>query len=792
MKPYLYRYAPMFFIAIFSIMLTTVVFVVVRGWEREHVQAEFERASEDRILALSRGIELSINEIEALGALFDSSEVVERKEFALFAGKQLPKSPYIQALEWIPRVADRERAEYEERARRDGLAGFQITERKTQGVMVRADRREEYFPVYFVEPYEGNETAVGFDLASDATRLEALNRSRDSGSVVATARITLVQETGEQFGFLIFRPVYSNGTLPGTVDDRRRNLAGFALGVLRVGDLVKKSLSYLEPQDIDIYIFDDSAPEDKRFLFSHPPRNHGFDTELPAEHDLRAGMHYARKIDVADRKWLVLCKPSAGHVSAGTAWQPWGVLGGGIFLTVLLTAYIGLVLDRTEQARRHAKEIEHRANYDTLTGLSNKHLLKDKLWNALTRMKHDREFRFALLHLDLDRFKVINDSLGHAIGDKLLISVSQRLTACTREVDTVARLGGDEFAILLDGIKREKDATFVANRIQNVLFAPFVLDGHETFTSASIGIAFGSDSYNRPEEILRDADTAMYRAKSAGRARYEIFDKDMHAQMIKTLNLEAELRHSLKRQELTLYYQPVVSLADGRIVGAEALIRWQHPEWGLVPPGEFIPLAEETGLIVPMGQWILMTACRQNMQWHDAGHTEMRVMVNISVRQFSDKHFPVFVGNILQQTGIPPQSLELEITESIAIESPEHVYNILKKFSEMGLRISLDDFGTGYSSLSTLKRFPISTIKLDRSFTSDIMDNPDAAELARAITAMAHIFRLNVIAEGVETREQMNFLRSAGCEEIQGFLFSRPVPAEEFTRMLSEGHSLQL
>ncbi|MBI4641552.1 MAG: EAL domain-containing protein [Candidatus Tectomicrobia bacterium] len=449
----------------------------------------------------------------------------------------------------------------------------------------------------------------------------------------------------------------------------------------------------------------------------------------------------------------------------------------------------GSQTDITER-KRAEEQLLHDAFHDGLTGLPNRTLFVDRLGRAIARAKRREDYIFAVLFLDLDRFKVVNDSLGHMIGDQLLIALTRRLEICLRNGDTVARLGGDEFAILLDDVKDLNDATRVADRIQKDLATPFNLSGQEVFTTSSIGITLSTTGYDRPEDILRDADTAMYRAKALGKARYEIFDTTMHARAVALLQLEANLRRAIERQEFQVYYQPIVSLGTGRITSFETLVRWQHPQRGLVSPGEFIPVAEETGLIVPIGEWVLRTACAQNKAWQEAGLPRLSVAVNLSARQFQDQNLPDLIQQVLAETGMAAHDLKLEITESIAMQNIDLSITVLNELSAMGMQVSIDDFGTGYSSLAYLKRFPVSTLKIDRSFVRDIPGDVDDAAITSAIIAMAHSLKLKVIAEGVETEEQLAFLRSHQSDEMQGYLFSRPVPAEAFTKLLQEGRSL--
>jgi diguanylate cyclase (GGDEF)-like protein/PAS domain S-box-containing protein len=447
------------------------------------------------------------------------------------------------------------------------------------------------------------------------------------------------------------------------------------------------------------------------------------------------------------------------------------------------TLVLGIARDITHR-RQAEEELERQAFYDRLTGLPNRHLFMTFLSRLAAHAKRQKDYQFAVLFLDLDRFKVINDSLGHITGDELLIAVAQRLKTCVRADDVIARFGGDEFVILIDAIKHVSDATLVAERIHRELSFPFNVGLKEIFTSASIGIALSASGYDNEEDLLRDADSAMYRAKSKGRACYEIFDTSMHSFVTKLLQLEADLRRAVERQEFVLHYQPIVSAKKGAIVRVEALVRWQHPQKGLIPPSEFISAAEDTGLIVPMGEWVLRKACAQVKTWLDAGYDSLRLGVNFSARQFQQKDLPEFIRNTLQETGLHSRFLDVEITESIVMESA--CIETLKELSTLGVRISIDDFGTGYSSLGSLNRFPISIIKIDKSFIKGLTEDPNAQTIVNAIITMAHTLNIQVVAEGVETDEQLEFLRSHGCDEVQGYLFGRPVPAEEFMKLLRE------
>lgn len=449
------------------------------------------------------------------------------------------------------------------------------------------------------------------------------------------------------------------------------------------------------------------------------------------------------------------------------------------------TRLIFQIQDITDRKRAEEKLL-HEAFHDSLTQLPNRAMFTDHLKLALERAGRTDDRLFAVLFIDLDRFKIINDSLGHLIGDKLLIEISQRLKKCLRPGDTVARLGGDEFTILLEELKGEGEAVIVAERIQQEVSKPCLLDGHEAFTTASIGIAFYNANYHEPAALLRDADTAMYQAKEAGKARHVIFDSGMHVHALKRMKLESDMRRALERQEFFLLYQPIISLPTNQLSGFEALIRWQHPEQGLISPMDFIPVAEENGSIVHIGQWVLQEALRQVRQWQEefAAARNLKISVNLSGKQFTNELLLKQIIATLGQTNFDPRYLKLEITESVVMDNIETAINILKEMRAIGIQLSVDDFGTGYSSLSYLPRLPLTTLKVDRSFVNRMIENEENKEIVRTIIMLAHNLHLDVTAEGVETAEQAEQLRLLGCEDGQGYFFAKPLDVQSATQLI--------
>jgi diguanylate cyclase (GGDEF)-like protein len=523
-----------------------------------------------------------------------------------------------------------------------------------------------------------------------------------------------------------------------------------------------------------------------RFLECKPAKD--FQTHIAPEHFLGKTIHDALPQGVADQAMACLEKAVDGSGIASFEYQmtlPQGVSNyESRFIRASQEQVLCIVRDISE-SKRTEQQLHLLAHYDTLTGLPNRLLFNESLHQAQTQANRTSD-TIAVMFIDLDRFKNINDTLGHGIGDKLLQQVGNRILLCIRESDTVARMGGDEFAVVLVNVREERDAAVVAEKIIDALRLPFVVGDHEVFVGASIGITLYRPGHDDRDVLLEKADVAMYHAKERGRNNYQFYSSEMDAVAYERLVMENHLRHALDRDEFILYYQPQIAVEGGSVTAVETLLRWQHPERGLVAPGEFISLLEETGLIVPVGKWVLKTACQQGRVWCDAG-TPVRVAVNLSVRQFKHPGLVADVAEILAQSGLPPELLELELTESMFMESAANDINKLTQLKALGVSLAIDDFGTGASSLAYLKDFPVDTLKICQSFVLNLPHNNDDSAIASAVLGLAQAMNFTSIAEGVENAQQADFLRERRCDYFQGFLFSKPLPVEELDILLSGG-----
>lgn len=894
------------------LLLTAIAFYSYSNVKEEEEKAlKFHEQIRVYHYNLQRVFQTHLEILDSLKSYFDASSAVTSEEFHIFNRTVLAKHADIQALEWIPRVTDEQRKTFE-RSLPDGGPIRQIDD---DGFLRPAKKKPEYYAIQFIEPPNDNRLAFGFDTTSNPTAANALFRARDTGQVVATGALKLVQESADDVGIVLYNPIYQTTYQPVGTEQRREAITGIVAMVFRMQRLIETELPIIKQGAIAVRLLDVTEDGAQQVLYS----SHDGDFRNPA-HVLVEN----RSFDMATRHWKLEFTATPDFIAENTTWAVWVVLTGGLLITALLgTGLLMLtgrtlqmeteVIERTAELRdevaqrrdaetqlrlvldganlgfwdwnyqtdelwvnqrwmdilglersdlkRHVNDLldrihpddkpktlkivnhhvksgdgyvidfrmlhrdgqwvwvqasgaavsydpasgeplrlcgthqditerrkqeEHilqQAHFDSLTELPNRFLALDRLSQLISEARRNNEL-VGVLFLDLDDFKKVNDTMGHDTGDKLLQEAAFRLRSGVRDGDTVGRLGGDEFIILLGGLTDATDASPVAETLLKKFNDAFKIDSRELVITASIGISIYPEDGENLTELLRNADSAMYHSKEQGRNTYSYFTDEMNQGVSRRLLLEEQMHGALARGEFSLRYQPKVDLDSGQIVGAEALLRWHNPVLGEVTPYEFTPIAEQTGLIVSIGNFVVTEALQMAAFWlHQIGHT-FTLAVNLSPRQFRDPKLVDFIEYAIHQSAIPASALELEITEGVLMSGHTYIDDALAALNDLGVSIAMDDFGTGYSSLSYLRSYPFDVLKIDREFVSDLTEDPADRELVNAAIAMAHGLGLKVVAEGVETEDQLKYLISLGCDFGQGYLFSKPVPAEKMTAMI--------
>jgi diguanylate cyclase (GGDEF)-like protein len=752
--------------------------------------ARFAEQARDYQLSVGAALARVTDVVAMEQAYFRSSDApVSRDEFTRFAkSARETLSLGMRDTTWAPRVTAARRAAFEQAVRDEGMEEFEIRELGPAGGLVRAADRDEYFPLLYVDPASLAPKLIGFDMGSEAERRRAISRAWRSGQPAVTSPIALsLAHPNEPPGFIIFGPVYGAGFRDSGV------LRGVVMAILESRELVEHALGDKRAdQDLDVYLYDPVAPAGDRLIYWHASRARVGLAAVPAEAAMRGQPHAEARLRVADRDWgILLARPPAGDA---------GRLGGrglaalllGLAVTAGVVAYLAGTLRHalrlealTAELRRtgddllrKGREIAHLAQHDALTGLPNRVALRERLRLALSRPRLGPPL--CVMCLDLDRFKAVNDAFGHPVGDALLGLVAARLRGCLRAEDTVARIGGDEFVVLPE---RQEPASVeaLARRLIEAIGQPYAIRDHLVSVRLSIGIAFPADGSADDDLLLRNADFALYRAKQAGRGTWRVFEPTMEAAASARRALEANLRQAVADMSFELHFQPVVRLSDRRICGCEALLRWNCPGRGPVSPAEFVPLAEECGLIVPIGDWVLQTACREAARWP----AQVRIAVNISPAQFVSPALVASVERALAAARLEPARLELEITETLLLQDSRELLAKLHALKALGVSIAMDDFGTGYSSLSYLCKFPFDKLKIDQSFVRDLPTNPECRAIVHAVAGLCRTIGVTTIAEGVETVEHLRGVLAEGCDEAQGYLFSRPVPAAQVAVLIA-------
>lgn len=924
-----------------GLSLTALLFASVRKVEAERQNVLFKQNATLRIAAVTSGLQDAVEQLVVLNQVFRTVGVVTREQFHVFTTPLLERYPQIQALSFQRMIMHADRHAYETTMRRNNR-DFNITE-IVDGVQQRAENRDSYNVVDYIEPIAGNEAALGLNTLLTKDQIKARTQSRTTGRVTATGLLTLAQRKGWHTGFLVLAPVYLQGAPLDTANARQRATIGETAAVFRVDLLLDAILSkagFLQLSNLTISVYASNKADKDNLAFRNgtelPPT--GGTLLLPSWLLFDQSSPISANFEIGDQPWHIEIARAATIFTAANSGSLF-VLIGGFLSSLLVAAYVYVVVSRTETIERvcverlaehttalqfanlrlsenqalrktseeslrlrerviavssnaiiicsanapdfaieyvnpaferitgyraddvvgrrleslqgnsqdqqnmeeiraalrekregHAllrnykkdgtgywndlfiapvqddegvishfvvaqyditavmryeAELDFQAKHDTLTGLANRNLLRERMTHALADAERNT-LPVWILFVDLDRFKFINDTLGHEAGDALLKTVAMRLQSVARDADTVARVGGDEFVLVLPNCAEEGTGIEVLHRIMDAVALPLVLEQHEFFLTCSIGVAVYPNDGLSAELLTKHADIAMYRAKETGRNSFQFYTSSMNERTLDRLSIEADLRHALERQEFSLHYQPQINALNGRIVGMEALIRWNHPRHGMIPPLRFIGLAEEMGIIIQIGDWVLKQACLQTKAWQQAGLGELRVAVNLSARQFTQKNLVQAIADTLHNTGLESRFLELELTESMVMEDVDNAITILRNLKGLGVHIAIDDFGTGYSSLSYLRRFPIDVLKIDQSFVNDIMVDDDDAAIVVSIISLAHSLRLQVIAEGVENADQLAFLRTHGCDQVQGYYFSKPVSADRFELLLRE------
>ena len=761
-----------------GLLLSLISAYAVGRWEQRVARAEFEGVAATELIVLQNGINEYLSRLVTLRTLFESAnEEVTRSEFEVFSGRLFENHPGMLRVAWAPRINRKERADYEAAAVNDGVVGYQIKSLSADGGLSPAPQRDEYFPVFFsTEPKTS--MVYGLDYSTDAKRWATLERARDNDAVaVLSTKLVYDQKGGGAHGVLVGVPVYAKGTSRTTIADRRRNLAGYVVGIFDLPQLlqsIRTATAASSAIAINAYPPDLGRSAGPQHF---PVPDYSSAPQTPQSMQAFAtGPRWSGALRIGDANWQVLAIPAAGGRLTTRYDRALIVLAAGLIITIFVVVYLGLASRNSRQLELANRRVLELAQIDTLTGLPNRAFFLKQLEAAADARGHPRGATFSVLMLDLDRFKNVNDSLGHAAGDALLREVAERLRSALRGTDVLARLGGDEFAIIQSGCDDQKMGSInLATRISRRIAEPFLLPGNQVEVGTSIGIAMAPGHGSDPQELLKKADLALYRSKSAGRNCFTLYDDAMSMELEARNTLESDLREAIARCQFEVHYQPFFDVQTGHRRGLEALVRWRHPTRGLIPPDQFIPLAEETGLIVPLGEWVLRRACDDATSWP----ADIKVAVNLSPVQFKQADLFDVIQSALRNSGLSPERLEIELTESVLLERAVENHAFMQKLKSIGISLSLDDFGTGYSSLSCLTAFPFDKIKIDKSFIGNLTKRHKSSAIISSIVTLACGLDMSVTAEGVETREQFERLRTLGVNFAQGYLLGRPVPIDE-------------
>jgi diguanylate cyclase (GGDEF)-like protein len=782
------HFVPVLAVACLGLITAVAVWFTVSAWEERLAKQAFNDVAGDYATVLQHGLDQYLDKLRAMRAFYDSSIKVDPDEFSRFSDQILAGYGGMMRLIWCPRVTRDERVEFERKARKTGLGDFAIRAWAASGPMTPSPQRDEYFPIlYSTASAEFRRATFGTDLNSEAVRSEAIARARDNNIMATAQNIWLRNPIAKsRSGFLAFLPVYKTGTSNDNVDERRRNTLGMVVGVFQIDALFNAILDQkVLPHDVSLYVYAANRGDDTSPIYVREADHERGPTALNSKAANPDAPSWTAPIRVGDVTWKLTVVPiQQGIIGFYRAWM---AAIGVILLFGALLAYLWASLRYARRLEKANDQVMQLAATDLLTNLANRRAFIKQLTLAYAEAKRGAP-PFAVLYLDIDEFKDVNDTLGHPMGDLLIKGMVDRLKSAVRQSDFVSRFGGDEFAILQSNVTDASAAGALATKIGNALAAPFLIDGHEINITSSIGISVFTPDLAGPDTMMVQADLALYRAKADGRNRFCFHTADLDQQVRERVRVTEELRSAIENGELELHYQPQVEIATGRIIGVEALVRWNHKTRGLIGPGQFIAIAERTGVIVPLGHWILEEACRQLRLWQAEGIAPLVVAVNVSgVQLKAPSEFGRDVEETLKRWNIDPAEIELELTESVLMDATQRQNEALFALQRMGTKIAIDDFGTGYSSLKYLTIYPVSRLKLAQEFVFRVTVDYRNAAVVRAAIRLANELGIEVIAEGVETEAQKRFLMAAGCRQAQGYYFSRPVPAARATELLRRG-----
>jgi diguanylate cyclase (GGDEF)-like protein len=783
------EFGPGILAAVIGIAASVIPAFLIIQADNQDAERQFRVLAENHFMILQNGLNDYVNRLKAVRALFDSSvEPVTRNGFEAFTRPLLSENAAIATLSWVPRIAGADRAEHERTGVREGLPDYRIKDMGPDGKMTVSPERSEYYPIFYAT-VPTTSPLYGLDLRSETAALSELERARDQDCLGFSPVPTLVSSGGTQSGFLFSLPIYQRGSVHDSIESRRHNLAGFVHGSLITAKMIDLTLAdNKSTSDLDLLFFAPGGSPVSMPFYMHPSPLRTSPLAAVSHAAAAVGVSWSRDLKVDGQRWLtMIARPMPGGTGTTDHERAWTVLILGFIITAAVVAYIRasrLNASRMMQANQRVSDL---AQTDGLTSLANRRAFMERLAEAFASYER-RGAPFAVLYFDIDYFKDINDTLGHAAGDSLLRELAGRLIEAVRVTDVIARLGGDEFAILQTNVRDLAAAGTLAANIGELVRVPFVINGNAVHVSCSIGISRYKPDVAGPDAMMIQADLALYRAKEDGRNCFRFHSADLDHEVKERVVLADELRGAMGRNELELLYQPEVELRTGRIIGLEALLRWNHPKRGQISPTVFIPIAERSGQIQAIGQWVLDAACRQLRAWKDVGVAPRLVGVNISALHFKGSaELDREVAACLEKWGIVPDMIEIELTESVLMEITQQHNDRFERLRQLGVRIAIDDFGTGYSSLSYLANYPINRVKIAQELVFRVDTEPRSAAVVRAAIGLADELGIDLIAEGVENEGQEGFLLSAGCEYGQGYYFSRPVNVKRATELLRVG-----